>query len=87
MGQALCQVRVRYEQEYRASADSTHWCVALLSCEFQGCVPSNSEDGRMIRAGERVRDHDFVFSCEENDEDILSYEAIGEDFSVKARLL
>ncbi|CAB3403133.1 unnamed protein product [Caenorhabditis bovis] len=41
-----------------------------------GCVPTNVDDGEMLKAGEQHQEHDFVFSCEQGADGVLNYEAI-----------
>ncbi|CAD6188475.1 unnamed protein product [Caenorhabditis auriculariae] len=41
-----------------------------------GCVPSNIDDGEMLKVHEQHHGHDFVFSCEEGEDGVLNYEAI-----------
>ncbi|CAI5446248.1 unnamed protein product [Caenorhabditis angaria] len=41
-----------------------------------GCVPTNIDDGKMLKVGELHHEHDFVFSCESGEDGVLNYEAI-----------
>ncbi|PAV62779.1 hypothetical protein WR25_23412 [Diploscapter pachys] len=41
-----------------------------------GCVPSNTENGKVLDIGERFHGHDFIFSCEQGEDGVLNYEAV-----------
>ncbi|KAK5983730.1 hypothetical protein GCK32_007659 [Trichostrongylus colubriformis] len=41
-----------------------------------GCVPTNRDDGALLEVGKRFIDTDFVFACEENEDGVMSYDAV-----------
>lgn len=42
-----------------------------------GCVPSNQPDGRLLNVGEATRQHEFIFSCQQDAHGVISYDATG----------
>ncbi|KAF8358431.1 hypothetical protein PRIPAC_93426 [Pristionchus pacificus] len=40
-----------------------------------GCVPSNQPDGRLLNVGEATRQHEFIFSCQQDAHGVISYDA------------
>nr|CDJ82363.1 Hypothetical protein CBG16593 [Haemonchus contortus] len=41
-----------------------------------GCVPTNRDDGALLKVGERFIGTDFVFACEESEDGVISYDAV-----------
>ncbi|KAK6016488.1 hypothetical protein OSTOST_18029, partial [Ostertagia ostertagi] len=42
----------------------------------KSCVPTNRDDGDLLDVGKRFIDTDFVFACEENEDGVMSYDAV-----------
>lgn len=40
-----------------------------------GCAPNNIDSEDYLKPGETVREHDFLFSCEQGEDGVLNYEA------------
>ncbi|KIH54918.1 hypothetical protein ANCDUO_14933 [Ancylostoma duodenale] len=43
---------------------------------WSGCVPTNQDDGDVMKVGDTFADTDFVFTCAQSEEGVMSYEAI-----------
>ncbi|CAJ0599380.1 unnamed protein product [Cylicocyclus nassatus] len=41
-----------------------------------GCVPSNQDDGEVLKVGGTFADKDFEFACQQSEDGVLSYEAV-----------
>ncbi|VDL75487.1 unnamed protein product [Nippostrongylus brasiliensis] len=43
-----------------------------------GCVPTNRDDGELLKVGGRFFGADFVYACEQSEDGVVSYDAVGE---------